>query len=140
VILGTGNLTKAAMERIKVNLINQINKIRRGQSTLEYAVLVGCLVGALFLMQIYIKRSLQGRIKEAANEIGEQYSAKASKSSFTQKITQSINITATPNWVEDPVTHKNYEVTEVVRNESSKTDIPGGSYEETGVLSAESLF
>ena len=48
---------------------------KRGQSTLEYAVLVVIIIGALLSIQFYIKRGVQGRLKSAADDIGDQYSA-----------------------------------------------------------------
>ena len=47
---------------------------KRGQSTLEYAVLVVIIIGALLSIQFYIKRGVQGRLKSAADDIGDQYS------------------------------------------------------------------
>jgi len=47
---------------------------RRAQSTLEYALIVAVVVGGLIAMQVYVKRGLQGKIKESADQIGEQYS------------------------------------------------------------------
>ena len=47
---------------------------KRGQSTLEYAVLIIVIVGALLTIQVYIKRGVQGRLKSAADDIGDQYS------------------------------------------------------------------
>ena len=46
----------------------------KGQSTLEYAVLIIIVIGALLSIQVYIKRGVQGRLKSAADDIGEQYS------------------------------------------------------------------
>ncbi|MDO8675287.1 MAG: hypothetical protein Q7K71_04120 [Candidatus Omnitrophota bacterium] len=47
---------------------------KRGQSTLEYAVLTVIIIGALLSIQFYIKRGVQGRLKSAADDIGDQYS------------------------------------------------------------------
>ncbi len=47
---------------------------KRGQSTLEYAVLTTIIIGALLSIQFYIKRGVQGRLKSAADDIGDQYS------------------------------------------------------------------
>ena len=46
----------------------------KGQSTLEYAVLIIIIIGALLSIQIYIKRGLQGRLKSATDDIGDQFS------------------------------------------------------------------
>ena len=45
-----------------------------GQSTLEYAVLVVIIIGALLSIQFYLKRGIQGRLKSSADDIGDQYS------------------------------------------------------------------
>ena len=47
---------------------------KRGQSTLEYAVLTVIIIGALLSIQFYIKRGVQGRLKSATDDIGDQYS------------------------------------------------------------------
>jgi Flp pilus assembly pilin Flp len=47
---------------------------RRAQSTLEYSLIVAVVVGALIAMQVYVKRGVQGRLKSATDDIGEQYS------------------------------------------------------------------
>ena len=54
-------------------MLQYINQ-KRGQSTLEYAVLVIVIIGALLSIQVYIKRGVQGRFKQAADDIGEQFS------------------------------------------------------------------
>ncbi len=47
---------------------------RRGQTTLEYAVLIVVIIGALISIQVYMKRGVQGRLKQATDDIGSQYS------------------------------------------------------------------
>ncbi|MDP3732182.1 MAG: hypothetical protein Q8R31_04035 [Candidatus Omnitrophota bacterium] len=47
----------------------------RGQSTLEYALIIAVVVGALLAMQVYMRRSLQGKLRESTDEMGGQYSA-----------------------------------------------------------------
>ena len=46
----------------------------KGQSTLEYAVLIIIVIGALLSIQVYIKRGIQGRLRGASDDIGDQYS------------------------------------------------------------------
>lgn len=46
---------------------------RRAQSALEYVILLVVIIGALIIMQVYIKRSVQGKLKESADEIGTQF-------------------------------------------------------------------
>ncbi|MBF0523285.1 MAG: hypothetical protein HQL24_09555 [Candidatus Omnitrophica bacterium] len=54
-------------------MFKYLNK-KRGQSTLEYAILVIIIIGALLSIQTYIKRGIQGRLKSATDDIGDQYS------------------------------------------------------------------
>ena len=50
------------------------NRRRKGQSTLEYAILIIIIMAALLSIQVYIKRGIQGRLKSARDDIGEQFS------------------------------------------------------------------
>jgi uncharacterized protein (UPF0333 family) len=54
-------------------MITHLNQ-KRGQSTLEYAVLMIVIIAALISIQTYIKRGIQGRLKSASDDIGDQYS------------------------------------------------------------------
>ena len=47
---------------------------QKGQSTIEYVVLVMIIIGALLTIQVYIKRGIQGRLKSATDDIGDQFS------------------------------------------------------------------
>ena len=46
----------------------------KGQSSVEYAVLIIVIIGALLAIQVYIKRGIKGRLKSATDDIGDQYS------------------------------------------------------------------
>ncbi len=50
------------------------NRRKKGQSTLEYAILIVIIIAALLSIQVYIKRGVQGRFKSAADDIGDQFS------------------------------------------------------------------
>jgi len=54
-------------------MMTRLNQ-KRGQSTLEYAVLMIVIIAALISIQTYIKRGIQGRLKSASDDIGDQYS------------------------------------------------------------------
>lgn len=54
-------------------MIKRLNE-QRGQSTLEYAVLIIIIIAALLSIQNYVKRGVQGRLKSSADDIGDQYS------------------------------------------------------------------
>jgi len=56
---------------------------KKAQSTLEYAVIIAVVVAALIAMQAYVKRGLQGKIRSASDDIGEQYSPSRTTSNQT---------------------------------------------------------
>ena len=58
-------------------------KERKAQSTLEYAVIVAVVIGALLAMQVYIKRGVQGRLRSSTDNIGDQYSAGNTTAKYT---------------------------------------------------------
>ena len=43
---------------------------RKGQNTAEYAILIALIIAAAVGMQTYVKRGLQGRVKEAVDHTG----------------------------------------------------------------------
>lgn len=45
----------------------------KAQTTIEYAIFIILIAVALIASQVYIKRAIQGRWKEAADSIGQQY-------------------------------------------------------------------
>ena len=55
-------------------MLKSLNKRRRkGQSTVEYAVLIVIVIAALLSIQIYIKRGVSGRMRDSADQIGDQF-------------------------------------------------------------------
>lgn len=46
---------------------------RTAQSTLEYAVIIAVVVAALLAIQIYMKRGVQGKLRESTDQVGEQF-------------------------------------------------------------------
>ena len=46
---------------------------RKGQNTLEYVLLITCVVVAFLAIQHYLGRGLQGRVREASDNIGSQF-------------------------------------------------------------------
>jgi Flp pilus assembly pilin Flp len=65
-----------------------LNK-RKGQSTLEYAVLIVIIIAALLAMNQYIKRGLQGRLKSSTDDIGDQFSP--GNTNYTKTTTTASN-------------------------------------------------
>lgn len=56
---------------------------RKGQNTLEYVLLITAVVVAFLIIQHYLNRGLQGRVREASDNIGNQFDAEATSTSYT---------------------------------------------------------
>jgi hypothetical protein len=41
--------------------------MRKGQSTAEYAIVIGLVIAAAVAMQIYVKRGIQGKVRDAVD-------------------------------------------------------------------------
>lgn len=55
-----------------------------GQSTAEYAILLAIIASALIAMQIYLKRGIQGRIRDLADQISTtHYEPAKTESNYT---------------------------------------------------------
>ena len=63
------------------------------QSTLEYAVVIACVVAALLGMQFYLKRGIQGKLRQAGDEIGEQYAPTNVQSNITTETKSTTTVT-----------------------------------------------
>jgi len=61
----------------------------KGQSTLEYVILIGFVVAALIAMGVYMKRGAEGRLHESADQIGEQY--EAGRTTGTYRVTSNMD-------------------------------------------------
>ena len=68
---------------------------QRGQSTLEYAVLIAVVVGACLVMQIYMKRGVSGKLQEGTQRIGEQFTPYTATHTLTQGFTGARTETTT---------------------------------------------
>jgi hypothetical protein len=62
---------------------------KKGQSTLEYAILIGVVVAGLIAMQVYLKRGIQGGLRESADTAGKQFSPGHTTNEYTTTSTTS---------------------------------------------------
>ena len=58
-------------------------RTQKAQSTLEYVILTGFVVAALIAMGAYMKRGMQGRLRESTDQVGKQFSAEHTTSDYT---------------------------------------------------------
>jgi Flp pilus assembly pilin Flp len=80
---------------------------RKGQSILEYTVILVIILGVVIAMKDYVKRGVQGRWKAASDDFGDQYD---------------------PQWVNSNVVYG------TVVNSQSIVSVVNGSDNSTGVL------
>jgi len=89
---------------------------RRGQSVAEYAILVGVVVAAIVGMQVYVKRSLQGKVKAVADSFATDASGVVS-----------------PLQYEPYYTGAGETETKVVRQKATEKMTAGGRISRTGI-------
>lgn len=73
---------------------------RKGQSTVEYALIIAIVVAGLLAMQFYVKRGYSGRLKSASDDMGDAYDPAKytatfkvlSKSDTTQTMTKDTTV------------------------------------------------
>ena len=63
-----------------------MRKTRKGQSILEYALLIGIIAVGLLIMQNFIKRGFQGGLKQRADQMGDQFSASGTQIHRSQEM------------------------------------------------------
>jgi len=68
---------------------------RRAQSVMEYAALTAIIAAALIGMSIYMKRGMAGRLRGAADSIGEQYDPKATTFNYTTTFNTNTKVQST---------------------------------------------
>lgn len=89
---------------------------RKGQSTLEYALIVAVVVAGLLLMQHYVKRGYAGRLKSASDEMGDQFDPVNYSANFT--LNQSSRVSQTVLNRASTTTHLNNQVSNRTGNET----------------------
>src|SRR5208283_2259260 len=70
---------------------------RKGQTILEYTVVLVIILGVLVAMKDYIKRGIQGRWKSATDDFGDQYSPNSVNSDilYSTQVNGNTYVTAT---------------------------------------------
>jgi len=69
-------------------------RTKKGQSTLEYAILIVVVILALIGIQGYISRAVQGRGRDAGDQIGEQFDAGSAAYNYTTTTSARVRETA----------------------------------------------
>ena len=93
---------------------------RRGQTTLEYAILIGVIVAGLIAMQVYVKRGYMGKMRENADDMGKQFAPGVTTYTYTTN-TSSLsteNVSQGVTTTEVKGSQSNREGSEQVANQS----------------------
>lgn len=56
---------------------------KKAQSTAEYAIIIALVIGAVVAMQVYVRRGLQGRVKDVVDHTGTGGEVAGENLSFT---------------------------------------------------------
>lgn len=62
-------------------------KQKKAQSSLEYALVIAAVAAALIAMKVYIQRGMQGKLREVADSLGNQYNPATASFNLTENIT-----------------------------------------------------
>ncbi len=62
----------------------------KGQSTLEYAIIITVVIAGLVAMQHFMRRGVEGKLRESTDRIGEQYVAGKTTTKVTTRQQSSL--------------------------------------------------
>lgn len=110
----------------------------KAQSTLEYAVIIACIVAALIAMQIYIKRGISGRLRAIADDLGEQYAPQKTTSDITTTITSDVTTQVEKKKREGLVDGK--EIWDTITTETTNSEVVSRTGSETVQPLEKNLF
>jgi hypothetical protein len=109
---------------------------KKGQSIFEVTVLICIILSALLIMQFYIKRGYQGRIKQEIDDLGPQYSPGHTTSVLVTGIT-TVSNTSTGGSITSPLSGNTIEVQDGMTVTISRTSTTSEKKEEIGSLRRE---
>lgn len=73
---------------------------KKAQSTLEYALIISVVVGALLAINVYMRKGIQGRLKQSSDQIGSQFDP----DTFTEAWKTESSGTTTTGEIRDVIT------------------------------------
>lgn len=104
---------------------------RKGQSILEYVVVIAVIIAAVIAMGIYMKRGTMGKLRESSDDIGAQFqpfmTAGNATTSFSGNITRNISGNATLGSESTTTTYGNYTQTRNSNEAVTAPNMTGGA-------------
>lgn len=95
--------------------------MKYGQSTIEYVFLIALVAAAIIGISVYVSRGFQGRLREQADQVGEQYSPKGMDTNIKKTWDFTTN---TYSSTED----KNAKTSTSIRRTVAETKVSGHEY------------
>lgn len=83
-------------------------RAKKGQSLIEYSLILGAIIVGILFMQLYVRRAIQGRLRDASDSIGEQFTPVAK---YNLNITRSSKTTETTTGTGQTTTKFDYDTT-----------------------------
>lgn len=67
-------------------MLKALSRRKKGQSAIEYSVILIILMGAFLASANYFKRGVQGRWKESTDSLGDQYDPRTTNGIIVQRL------------------------------------------------------
>ncbi len=87
VVCGTGYVVRTTKSGVIIMLRNK----KKGQTAVEFTVLIIVAIGAFLGIQNYVKRGIQGRWRDAVDGLGDQYDPRTADTQLRHTISSSTN-------------------------------------------------
>jgi len=92
---------------------------KKGQNTAEYAILIALVIGAAIGIQTYVKRGIQGRVKDGSDNIMNEIKG--------ADWSQISNVTVTEKKQYEPTELSTLATSDILQDDSSYTMEKGGT-------------
>ena len=97
-----------------------LRRSRRGQSTAEYAIVIGLVIAAVLAMQVYVRRGVQAKIKDATG-YNDPAATMLTTSQFEPQYATTTGMVSTRNTQEQATTSTGGGVTRAITGEDVST-------------------
>jgi len=67
-------------------LIRIRKKFNKAQASLEYAALIGVVIGAIIIMSVFMRRAVEGRLRTSSDQVGDQFDIEAGNYRYTSSL------------------------------------------------------
>jgi len=107
------------------DLRKNTRRSQKGQNITEYTILVILVIGAFIATSSYVKRGIQGRWREAVDEIGEQYDPTVMLTNIIYMTNTSTNTEITTQKVGTGIVTLRSDTTNTVEQKLGDTSVGG---------------